>query len=358
MIAEPWDVGPGGYQVGNFPVRAGRSGTASIATTLRTILEGRRRRRIGVRHAPDRFQRSLRAERGRTALRQSVNFVTCHDGFSLRDLVTYNHKHNEANGEGGRDGADNNDSWNCGHEGETDDARLQAFRGRQRRNFVATMLLSQGVPMLLAGDELGHTQHGNNNTYCQDNELSWLDWSTDPEKANFLEFVKTVTRIWREQPVFQRRNFLLGRSIRGEGVTDITWFSPTGQDMDDNDWGGHVKCLGLRLAGDLIGEHDERGETIVGDTILVLMNAHHEALPFTLPVLNKGHRWERLFDTADDLPAAEFDEGEAYTLKDRSLVLFRTVVANTTEPRPTDLQMRAVRKEADRAGAPALLATR
>ncbi len=353
LIAEPWDVGPGGYQVGNFPpgwtewngkyrdcVRKFWKGDGGTVSEFATRLCG----------SSDLYDRDGRKPYA------SVNFVTCHDGFSLRDLVTYNQKHNQANGEDGRDGADNNDSWNCGHEGETDDARLQSFRGRQRRNFVATMLLSQGVPMLLAGDELGHTQHGNNNTYCQDNELSWLDWQIDPEKATFLAFVKTVTRIWREQPVFQRRNFLLGRSIRGEGVTDVTWFSPTGRDMDDHDWGGHVKCLGLRLAGDLIREHDERGEEIVGDTILVLMNAHHEELPFTLPVLKQGHRWERLLDTADDLPAALFDEGEAYGLRDRSLVLFRTVPADLTEPLPTPLRMKAVRKEVERNASPPLMA--
>ena len=355
LIAEPWDVGPGGYQVGNFPpgwtewngkyrdcIRKFWKGDGGTVSEFATRLCG----------SSDLYQRDGRKPYA------SVNFVTCHDGFGLRDLVTYNQKHNQANGEDGRDGADNNDSWNCGHEGETDDRHIQATRGRQRRNMLATMLLSQGVPMLLAGDELGHTQRGNNNTYCQDNELSWLDWSLDPEKQGFLEFVRTVTRIWREQPVFQRRNFFLGRSIRGEGVTDVTWFSPTGQDMDDGDWGGHVRCLGLRLAGDLIGEHDERGETIVGDTILVLMNAHHEALPFTLPVLKQGHRWERLLDTADDLPCTQFDEGEAYSLRDRSLVLMRTVPADTGEPRPTPLQMKQVRKDAERMSPPPLLTAR
>jgi glycogen operon protein len=351
LIAEPWDVGPGGYQVGNFPpgwtewngkyrdcVRKFWKGDGGTVSEFATRLCG----------SSDLYQRDGRKPYA------SINFVTCHDGFSLQDLVSYNHKHNQANGEGNRDGADANDSWNCGHEGPTADPHVTALRDRQRRNFVATLLLSQGVPMLLAGDELGHTQRGNNNTYCQDNELSWLNWEMAPEKEGFLRFVQTATRLWKEQPVFQRRNFFLGRAIRGEGVTDVTWFSPTGQDMDDGDWGGHVKCLGLRLAGDLIGEHDERGEPIIGDTILVLMNAHHEGLPFTLPVLKAGHRWERLFDTAAELPCERFDAGHAYGLHDRSLAVFRTVPADVTEPLPTPLQVRQIRKEADHRVAPPL----
>jgi isoamylase len=265
-----------------------------------------------------------------------VNFVTAHDGFTLNDLVSYNDKHNEANGEDNRDGADNNESWNCGAEGPTDDPNIIALRERQKRNFIATLTLSQGVPMLLAGDELSHTQNGNNNAYCQDNEISWASWELDERKRKFLEFVKRVTRIWREQPVLKRRKFFAGRSIRGEGIRDVSWFGPTGKEMSDQDWGGHVRCLGMRLAGDVIGEVNDRGEPIVGDTLLALMNAHHEPIPFALPATKSDHTWELLYDTADDAagPAA-FSGGDQYPLRDRSLALFRTVPVGTPEPQVT-----------------------
>ena len=179
--------------------------------------------------------------------------------------------------------------------------------------------------MLLAGDEFGHTQKGNNNTYCQDNELSWLNWELAEDQKQFLSFVRKVTQLRKDHKVLQRRSFFQGRSIRGEGVTDVTWFSPAGKDMTDNDWGGYVKCLGMRLAGDLIGEVDEEGETIVGDTLLVLMNADFNSIKFTLPRANPYHRWERLFDTADDhAPAAIIDPFAVYNLRDRSLAVFRT----------------------------------
>jgi isoamylase len=333
LIAEPWDVGPGGYQVGNFPpgwtewngkyrdvVRRFWKGDGGTASEFATRLCG----------SSDLYEWSGRKPYA------SINFVTCHDGFSLRDLVSYNQKHNEANGEGNRDGADNNDSWNCGHEGETDDPDINALRDRQRRNFVATLMLSQGVPMLLAGDELSHTQKGNNNTYCQDNELSWLDWGRDERKDRFLEFVKRATRVWHEQPVLKRRKFFQGRSIRGAGITDVSWFGPAGQEMSDQDWGAHIRCIGLRLAGDLIGEVSDRGEPIVGDTLLVLLNAHHEAIPFTFPITNPDHRWERLYDTAEDpSPAVVHAAGDVYALRDRSVALFRTAPVEDPEPRVT-----------------------
>jgi isoamylase len=350
LIAEPWDVGPGGYQVGNFPpgwtewngkyrdnVRKFWKGDGGTAQEFATRLCG----------SSDLYEWSGRKPYA------SINFVTCHDGFTLNDLVSYNHKHNEANGEDNRDGADDNASWNCGAEGPTDDPNILALRARQRRNFIATLMLSQGVPMLLAGDELSHTQQGNNNTYCQDNELSWLNWELDEEKKKFFEFVRRATQIWREQPVLKRRKFFSGRSIRGEGIKDVTWFSPSGKDMSDADWSGFVRCLGMRLAGDLIGETDERGDPIVGDTLLALMNAHHEPIPFTLPSTNEGHRWERLYDTGDDaLDHAAFDGGAVYQLKDRSVVLFRTVPIDQPEPRITPLQAEAIRKEAAIAGPP------
>jgi glycogen operon protein len=330
LIAEPWDVGPGGYQVGNFPpgwtewngkyrdtVRRFWKGDGGTASEFATRLCG----------SSDLYEWSGRKPYA------SINFVTCHDGFSLRDLVSFNHKHNDANKEGNRDGADNNDSWNCGHEGETDDPNVNALRDRQRRNFVATLMLSQGVPMMLAGDELSHTQNGNNNTYCQDNELSWLDWHLDERKQRFLDFVKRATQIWKEQPVLKRRKFLQGRSIRGAGITDVSWFSPTGKEMSDQDWGGHVKCLGMRLAGDRIGEVDEQGNPIVGETLLLLLNAHHEPIPFTLPATRETHSWERLYDTAEDAaPPNKQKGGEAYLVRDRSVALFRTAANPAPEP--------------------------
>ena len=231
----------------------------------------------------------------------SINFITCHDGFTLHDLVSYNEKHNEANGEDNHDGANDNNSWNCGAEGPTDDPAINALRWQQKRNFITTLLLSQGVPMLLAGDELSHTQQGNNNAYCQDNELTWLNWEllTD-EQQDFYDFVRTVVQIQHTQPVFQRRKFFQGRPIRGEGILDISWFEPSGEEMTEEAWNtGYARCLGVRWAGDLIGETDERGEPVVGDTVLLLMNAHHEAIPFTLPPLKEAQQWERLLDTAE-----------------------------------------------------------
>jgi glycogen operon protein len=344
LIAEPWDVGPGGYQVGNFPpgwtewngkyrdsVRRFWKGDGGTASEIATRLSG----------SSDLYEWSGRKPYA------SVNFVTCHDGFPLQDLVSFNDKHNDANQEGNRDGADNNDSWNCGAEGPTDDPKILALRERQKRNLLATLMLSQGVPMMLAGDELGHTQKGNNNTYCQDNDLNWLDWELDEPRARFLEFARRVTSIWRDQPVLKRRKFFQGRSIRGAGVTDLSWFSPSGKDMNDEDWGAFVRCIGMRLAGDLIGEVDERGETIVGDTLFVLLNAHHEPIPFVLPPANPDQEWELLFDTADDsLHGIKFSSCSTYQLLERSLALFRTVPLLLTQPAATPLQTAALRQEA------------
>lgn len=323
LIAEPWDVGPGGYQVGNFPVlwtewngkyrdsvRRFWKGDGATVNEFATRLAG----------SSDLYQQTGRLPYA------SINFVTCHDGFTLQDLVSYNDKHNEANGEGNRDGANDNNSWNCGAEGPTDDPAIKALRERQKRNFIATLMLSQGVPMLLAGDELSHTQKGNNNTYCQDNELSWLNWELDDEKKAFLKFVRRVTEIWRAQPVFQRRTFFQGRAIRGSDITDISWFEPSGKEMSDEAWSaGYVKCLGVRLAGDLIGDVDERGDPITGETLLLLLNAHHEAIPFTLPATKSEHRWERLLDTAQpEADATVLAGGEQYPFSERSVSLWRT----------------------------------
>lgn len=330
LIAEPWDVGPGGYQVGNFPpgwaewngkyrdnVRKFWKGDGGTASEFSTRLAG----------SSDLYELSGRKPYA------SVNFVTCHDGFSLQDLVSFNGKHNEANGEENRDGTDNNDSWNCGVEGDTDDPAIKELRQRQKRNLMATLLLSQGVPMVLAGDELSHTQHGNNNAYCQDNELSWIDWSPHPEKQQFLEFVQSVIQLWKGQPVFQRRHFFQGRSIRGSEIKDISFLTPDGKEMTDEAWSaGLTKCLGMRLAGDIIGEMDERGRPIVGDTLLVLFNTHWEAQPFSLPLHQEGQAWELVLDTAR--PAAKpgaIDESIPYDLSDRSLAVLRIRMAPEPE---------------------------
>jgi isoamylase len=322
LIAEPWDVGPGGYMVGNFPigwsewngiyrddVRSFWKGDGGTASELATRLSG----------SSDLYQ-----DDGRRPY-ASINFITCHDGFTLADLVSYSEKHNEANKEGNRDGHSDNRSWNCGAEGPTDDPEILALRARQRRNFIATLLLSQGVPMMLGGDELGHSQGGNNNAYCQDNEITWLDWELDDERAAFLEFVRKVSRIWRSQPVLQRRKFFKGRPIRGKEIQDLSWLDPNGGEMSDEAWNaGYVKCLGMRLAGDLIGDVDQRGLPIVGETLLILLNAHWEPIPFHLPPHGEDRHWEVILGTAD--PEAEplyLSQDEDVDLKARSLMVLR-----------------------------------
>jgi glycogen operon protein len=322
LIAEPWDVGPGGYMVGNFPigwsewngiyrddVRAFWKGDGGTTNELAKRLSG----------SSDLYQ-----DDGRRPY-ASINFITCHDGFNLQDLVSYSEKHNEANKEDNRDGSSDNRSWNCGVEGPTDDPEVLALRARQKRNFLATLLLSQGVPMILAGDELCHTQGGNNNAYCQDSEISWLDWELDDERRAFLEFAKKASRIWRSQPVLQRRKFFKGRPIRGKDVKDISWLDPNGVEMSDEAWNaGYVKCLGIRLAGDLIGDVDERGLPIVGETLLILLNAHWEPIPFKLPAHGEDRHWEVILDTADpDAEPLYLEQDQEADLKARSLVVLR-----------------------------------
>ncbi|MDB5297196.1 MAG: retaining isoamylase [Phycisphaerales bacterium] len=265
-------------------------------------------------------------------------------------MVSYNEKHNEANGENNNDGANDNDSWNCGAEGPTDDPAINALRERQRRNLFATLMFSEGVPMMWGGDELSHTKNGNNNTYCQDNELTHASWELDEGKRKFLDFVRTCTRIWREQPVLQRRKFFVGRPIRGSEIKDISWFGPDGNEMDDSAWQrGDVHTLGMRLAGDLIDETGERGEPIVGDTLLLLLNNHWEERPFVLPATKPEHVWETMIDTRDpDAPHRTIRGGDKFPLFGRSLVLLRTILQEEAGQEMTHRQADALRRDAHR----------
>jgi glycogen operon protein len=336
LIAEPWDVGEGGYQVGNFPVlwsewngiyrdnvRRFWKGDEGLLSEFATRLSG---------------SSDLYKSDGRKPY-SSINFITCHDGFSLHDLVSYNDKHNDANGENNKDGTNENNSWNCGAEGPTDDPAINKVRAQQKRNLIATLLLSAGVPMILAGDELGHTQQGNNNPYCQDNDITWLNWDITDEQRAFLNFVRSVIHIRRTQPVFQRRKFFQGRRIDGADVPDISWFQPSGEEMSDEDWNaGYTQCLGVRFPGDLIGDVNERGEPITGDSIVLLVNAHYEAIPFTLPSRDEEPEWERLIDTADpEAEAMKRKGGEQYEIKGRSMVILRSKAPQPTEPSRPDV---------------------
>ena len=327
LIAEPWDVGPGGYKVGNFPV-LWTEWNGMYRDTVRDFWKGE-----GgiINEFATRFSGSsdLYQDDGRKPY-ASINFVTCHDGFTLQDIVSYNQKHNEANGEENRDGADDNRSWNCGVEGATDDPEINALRERQKRNLIATLLLSQGVPMICAGDELSHSQGGSNNAYCQDNDITWFDWTMTESKANFLDFVSMLIQLRKTQPVFQRRRFFKGRPIRG--VKDISWLNPGGEEMTDADWdAGFVKCVGVRLAGDLIEDVDDDGNRIVGETMLTILNAHHEPIPFMLPPYQPERHWERMVDTAFGTTQTSYHEaGQFYDAQGRSVIVFR--LRNRNEP--------------------------
>ena len=321
LIAEPWDVGPGGYQVGNFPV-LWSEWNGEYRDVVRKFWAGQPVPASVLAHrlcgSGDLYEPTGRRPHA------SVNFVTCHDGFTLADLVSYDRKHNEANGEDNRDGGDHNHSWNCGHEGPTDDPAVLALRRRQRRNFLATLFLSQGVPMILAGDEFGHTQGGNNNTYCQDNELSWLDWTPSAERDALLGFARRLAKLRAEHPVLRRRRFFQGRPLRGEGIQDVNWFDPAGTDLNDTEWADELPCLGMRLAGDRMDETDEFGEPVGDDSLFVILNSGPE-VRFTLPPTNPEHRWELLLDTAhDDPPAISLGGGDEYPVAAHALAVFIT----------------------------------
>ena len=324
LIAEPWDLGPGGYQVGNFPV-LWAEWNAAYRDTVRHFWKGDAGQ-VGALAFRLTGSSDLYARNGRLPY-ASINFITAHDGFTLHDLVSYNDKHNDANGEESRDGHNENLSWNCGAEGETDNPAIVALRERQKRNFLATLLLSQGVPMLLAGDEFGRSQRGNNNAYCQDNEMSWINWKLDRPRRQLWEFTKLLIRIFHQHPVLRRSHFFQGRKIRGSEVKDLAWFRPDGKEMTDEDWANpEMRCFGLRLAGDAIEEVDERGNRVVDDTLLILLNAHHETIPFVLPAHRRKLHWWVVIDTSEpDIrrEPRQLRGAEPYPLKARSLVLLR-----------------------------------
>ena len=322
LIAEPWDLGEGGYQVGKFPV-----GWAEWNDRYRDVVRAYWKGdggQIGELAYRITGSSDLYARSGRRPY-ASINFVTAHDGFTLQDLVSYDQKHNEANGEQNRDGADNNLSWNCGVEGPTDDPAVKVLRNQQKRNLMATLLLSQGVPMLLAGDPIGHSQQGNNNAYCQDNEISWMNWNEGAAEQGLLTFVRRVIALRKNHPVFRRRNFFQGRAIKGAGVKDILWLMPDGREMTDEEWAQEsARTVGVFLSGEGLGEQDERAHSITDDNFLLLMNAHHEQVPFFLPTVASGMGWMTLIDTSCQTTngaSTIYDPATSYPLQARSLVL-------------------------------------
>jgi isoamylase len=331
LIAEPWDCGSGGYQLGNFP-EPFREWNGKFRDAIRRYWKGDENlaSEVGYRlsGSPDLFQGGARQPQA------SVNFVTAHDGFTLHDLVTYGRKHNEANGERNQDGADDNQSWNHGLEGETDDAGILALRERQKLNMLATLLLSQGVPMLLGGDEMGRTQHGNNNAYCQDNELSWFDWRLDERRKSLLEQTRRLIALRRKHPVLRHTRFLMGDFIWHSELKDLAWLRSDGAEMNPEDWQrSWIASLGLMLGGDAIRMLDERGQRVVGDGVLVLLNAHHEPVTFRLPE-QFGGRWLLELDTAEPSRAAETPCSGEYQLGARGLAVFH-------QPLPADVAREA-----------------
>ncbi|MDP9430851.1 MAG: glycogen debranching protein GlgX [Actinomycetota bacterium] len=327
LIAEPWDVGEGGYNVGQFPplwtewngkyrdlMRDYWRGEPETLAEFASRLTG----------SADLYQHD-----GRRPL-ASINFVTAHDGFTLHDLVSYNDKHNEANGEGGNDGESHNSSWNCGVEGETDDLEVIALREQQKRNFLTTLFLSQGVPMLLHGDELGRTQKGNNNVYAQDSELAWVDWERAKDFEFLTEFVSRLSRLRSSHPVFRRRRFFRGRPVPGTTIEDIGWFTPSGDEMSEDDWeSGFAKSVTVFLNGDGIREPDARGELVKDDSFFLVFNAHSQPLDFTLPDLGAGERWQVEVDTAApmlaDAETQSAKTGESFEVDARSVRVLRRV---------------------------------
>ncbi|HZH02866.1 MAG TPA: glycogen debranching protein GlgX [Myxococcaceae bacterium] len=322
LIAEPWDVGLGGYQVGGFPA-PWREWNGKYRDSIRRYWKGDENLagEVGYRLAgsADLYQGEKRRPQA------SINFITAHDGFTLHDLVTYGEKHNEANGERNQDGSDDNQSWNHGVEGETDDPEVIALRERQKRNLMATLMLSQGVPMIVGGDEMGRTQGGNNNAYCQDNEISWLDWNLDERRKSLLAFTARLIRFREGQPVLQRRRHFRGDYIWDSASRDLVWLRPDGSEMNSEDWQkAWLRAMAFMLGGDAIPTLDERGQRVTGDALLVLINAHHEPVNFRLPEPPPSSRWALEFDTRDgQFSTSPQDAGKNYELIGRSLAVLR-----------------------------------
>lgn len=321
LIAEPWDVGEGGYQVGNFPP-VWTEWNGKYRDCVRDFWRGEDR---SLGEFASRFTGSSDLYENTSRLPYaSINFVTAHDGFTLNDLVSYNEKHNEVNGEENRDGESHNRSWNCGVEGPTDDPDVLALRARQKRNFLVTLLLSQGVPMLLGGDEIGRSQQGNNNAYCQDNEISWYDW--EGADSGLLEFCRKLIRFRKGHPVFRRRRWFQGRPIHGSEITDIAWFTVEGEQMAEEDWGrAYAKSLGVFLNGEAIPNPNPRGEPVMDDNFYLIFNAYHEPLDFALPGENWGELWLKELDTQVGWLETEesLRAGERVRTQGRSIVILR-----------------------------------
>jgi len=321
LIAEPWDLGEGGYQVGNFPV-GWTEWNDRYRDTVRSYWKGDG----GVSDLAYRLTGSsdLYAHSGRRPY-ASINFVTAHDGFTLQDLVSFNEKHNEANGEENRDGNNDNRSWNCGAEGPTDDADILNLRAKQKRNLLATLLLSQGIPMIYAGDEIGHTQMGNNNAYCQDNPISWLSWVLQPADRDLLAFLHRMVNLRKRHPIFHRRRFFQGRPIKGANIKDVLWLNPAGKEMSEEEWrDASVRCMGMFLSGQGLDETDERGRKLGDENFLVLLNAHHADIEFVLPALHPSAQWSAWMDTSREHGLRSVDTheaGKAYPLQARSMVV-------------------------------------
>ena len=321
LIAEPWDIGEGGYQVGKFP-----PGWAEWNGKYRDCIRDYwRGAESGVGEFAFRFTGSPDLYEGDARHpTASINFITAHDGFTLNDLVAYNNKHNVANKEHNRDGENHNRSWNMGVEGPTDNEEINAFREKQKRNFLTTLFLSQGVPMLVAGDEWGRTQHGNNNAYCQDNEISWLDWSAADEKL--LEFTQKIIQFRNKHPVFRRRNWFIGQPVKGQGLEDIAWFLPEGTEMTEQNWNhDYAKSLGVYLNGHGIHSLGPRGEQVIDDSFYIIFNAFHETLEYTLPPKKYGNKWQVEVTTADKKADSKivFLAEDKMPVEGRSIIVLR-----------------------------------
>jgi len=343
LIAEPWDVGDGGYQVGNFPA-PWSEWNGKYRDAIRSFWKGEEGRigemRYRLTGSPDLYQHNGRRPYA------SINFVTSHDGFTLNDLVSYNEKHNELNGDGNNDGDNNNLSWNCGVEGPTDDPQINQLRERQRRNFLTTLFLSQGVPMLTGGDEWGRTQNGNNNAYCQDNEISWFDWTRDETQNQLLEFTRKLIWFRREHPVFRRPKFFHGRRVSGSEIRDVMWFNPGGNEMSEEEWASpFVRCIGMLLSGDTLDVVSFEGEPVRDDTFVLLINAHYDSLPFVLPG-QENLEWQLILSTTDAagfLPEPKkFASGDDIELGGRACCLLQLIAGTQAHAREESWKKRPV----------------